>query len=361
MNSFNKHEVIKKILSEQKIDAMLFYAPENRFWYSDFISTLGYLLVSKTNATLLLDGRYITEGKQKAKNVTCQDFNNPFASLTTSASEQKIKSIGFEAEYITYSQLEFWKKNMPNIVFKPIYVHDLRAVKDEAEVKRIAKACAIGDLAFNEVLNFIKPGVSEKDVENVILGAFTKYGATKASFDTIVASGVRGSMPHGKASDKIIGNNELITCDFGCIYEGFCSDMTRTFAIGSIDPKLTEIHQIVKDAQMAGIKAVKPGITIGTIDKICRDYINEKGYSQYFTHGTGHGLGIEIHEAPWVIKDEPTILTPGMIITVEPGIYIPNLGGVRIEDDILVTNKGYEILTKSPREINVWKEINNHD
>ncbi|WP_375318273.1 M24 family metallopeptidase [Spiroplasma endosymbiont of Virgichneumon dumeticola] len=356
MNSSSKHETIKKILSEQKIDAMLFYAPENRFWYSDFISTLGYLLIDKTNATLLLDGRYITESKLKAKNVNCQDFTNPFVSLTTISSEQKIKTIGFEAEYITYAQLESWEKAMPNITFKPVYVHDLRAIKDEAEVKRIAKACAIGDLAFNEVLSFIKPGVSEKDVEDVILRTFTKYGATKASFDTIVASGVRGSMPHGKASDKLIANNELVTCDFGCVYEGFCSDMTRTFAIGNIVPKLNEIHEIVKAAQMAGIKAVKPGIAIGAIDKICRDYINEKGYGQYFTHGTGHGLGIEIHEAPWVIKDEPTILVPGMVITVEPGIYIPNLGGVRIEDDILVTKDGYEILTKSLREINVWKE-----
>lgn len=356
MNNSNKNETIKKILNEQKIDAMLFYSPENRFWYSDFISTLGYLLISKTNATLLLDGRYITEGKQKAKNVTCQDSKNPFASLNAITSEQKIKIVGFEAEYITYAQLELWKKVMPNISFKPVYVHELRAVKDKTEIERIAKACAIGDLAFNEVLNFIKPGVSEKDVEDIILRAFTRHGATKASFDTIVASGIRGSMPHGKASDKVITNNELITCDFGCIYEGFCSDMTRTFAIGNVDPKLTEIHEIVKTAQMAGIKAVKPGITIGTIDKICRDYINKKGYGEYFTHGTGHGLGIEIHEAPWVIKNESTILVPGMVITVEPGIYIPNLGGVRIEDDILVTKNGYEILTKSLREINIWKE-----
>lgn len=356
MKNLNKKAVITTILSENNIDAMLFYAPENRFWYSDFISTLGYLLISKDNAQLLLDGRYITEGKKQAKNVDVIEFNNVFTTLRALLATQKIKTIGFEAEYVTIAQLASWKQAMKDITFVPVQVNTLRMVKDEMEIARITKACAIGDLAFKEVLNFIKPGVSEKDVEDVILRAFTKNGATKASFDTIVASGERGAMPHGKASNKKINNNELITCDFGCIYEGFCSDMTRTFAIGNVDAKLITIHEIVKAAQMAGIKAIKPGIAIGEIDKICREYIKAKGYEQYFTHGTGHGLGIEIHEAPWVIKNETTILMPGMVITVEPGIYIPNLGGVRIEDDVLVTNDGYQILTKSSREIDIWKE-----
>lgn len=361
MKNLNKKEIIEQILTKNKIDAILFYSPENRFWYSDFISTLGYLLINKNHANLLLDGRYITEGIEKAKNVKCLQFNNVFTSLQNLLSSQNIKKVGFEAEYITIAQLATWKQQLKNIEFVPIYVNSLRMIKDEMEVARITKACAIGDLAFKEVLNFIRPGVSEKDVEDVILRSFTKNGATKASFDTIVASGTRGAMPHGKASDKKIANNELITCDFGCVYEGFCSDMTRTFAIGKVDPKLLAIHEIVKAAQMAGIKAVKPGIAIGEIDKICRDYIKEKGYEQYFTHGTGHGLGIEIHEAPWVIKNETTVLVPGMVITVEPGIYIPNLGGVRIEDDILVTKDGYQILTKSVREVNVWKERNKND
>lgn len=361
MKNLNKKEIIKAILTTNNIDAMLLYSPENRFWYSDFISTLGYLLISKNHANLLLDGRYITEGKEKAKNVNCLQFSNVFTLLKTLVTTQNIKKVGFEAEYITVAQLATWKQEIKNVEFVPIAVNTLRMIKDEMEVARLTKACAIADLALQEILNFIKPGVSEKDVEDVILRSFTKNGATKASFDTIVASGKRGAMPHGKASDKKINNNELITCDFGCIYEGFCSDMTRTFAIGEVDTELIKIHEIVKAAQMSGIKAIKPGIAIGEIDKICRDYIKEKGYEQYFSHGTGHGLGIEIHEAPWVIKNEATILVPGMVITVEPGIYIPNLGGVRIEDDILVTRDGYQILTKSSREINIWKEKREND
>lgn len=351
----NKKAIIEQIINENKLDAVLFYSFENRFWYSDFISTLGYLLISKKEAKLLVDGRYITEAKSTAKNVTVENFTNIFQSLTEIFQKEGIKNIGFEADYITYGQLQDWKKMLPKINFVPLNVRELRMIKDQNEIKRIQKACEIGDLAYQEILKNIKPGMTERELENIILNSFNQNGATKASFEAIVASGLRSAMPHGKASDKIINNNEIITCDFGCIYQGFCSDMTRTFALGSIDPKLIEIHNIVSAAQMNGIKAIKPGIKIGEIDKICRDYITAKGYGQYFTHGTGHGLGIEIHEAPWVVKNEQTILRPGMVITVEPGIYIPSLGGVRIEDDILVTENGYKILTKSSREIDVLK------
>lgn len=354
----NKKTIIEELINKNNLDAVLLYSFENRFWYSDFISTLGYLLITNQEAKLLVDGRYITEAKIKAKNVIIEEFSNIFQSLATIFEEKKIKNVGFEADFITYGQLDDWKKMLPNINFIPLNVRELRMIKDDSEIARIQKACEIGDLAFQDVLKNVKSGMTERELESVILNSFSKNGATKASFDTIIASGVRSSMPHGKASDKVINDNEIITADFGCIYEGFCSDMTRTFALGKIDPKLTEIHNIVKEAQMKGIQAVKPGIKIGAIDKICRDYITEKGYGQYFSHGTGHGLGIEIHEAPWVIKNQQTILKPGMVITVEPGIYIPELGGVRIEDDILVTETGYQILTQSPREIDVLRGKN---
>ncbi|MGL5268535.1 MAG: M24 family metallopeptidase [Spiroplasma sp.] len=351
----NKKTIIEDIIKQQNLDGILLYSSENRFWYSNFISSLGYLLITKKTAKLLVDGRYIIEAKAKAKNVTVENFTNIFQSLKNICQTQQIKNIGFEADYVTYGQLQDWKKMLPNINFVPLNVRELRMIKDESEINYIKKACEIGDLAFQEILKNVKPKMKEKELETIILNSFNKNGATKASFETIIASGIRSSMPHGKASDKIIIDNEIITCDFGCVYQGFCSDMTRTFALGTIDPKLIEIHNIVREAQMKGIKAIKPGIKIGEIDKICRDYITEKGYGQYFNHGTGHGLGIEIHEAPWVIRHEETILQPGMVITVEPGIYIPEIGGVRIEDDILVTKNGYEILTKSPREIDVLK------
>ncbi|MBE4703868.1 M24 family metallopeptidase [Spiroplasma platyhelix] len=351
----NKKIIIEQIISQNKLDAVLFYSFENRFWYSDFISTLGYLLITSKEAKLLVDGRYITEAKTTAKNVTVENFTNIFQSLSDICQKEQIINVGFEADYITYGQLQDWKQMLPKINFVPLNVRELRMIKDQEEIKRIQKACEIGDLAYQDILKNVKSGMTERELEAIILNSFSKNGATKASFETIVASGLRSSMPHGKASDKVINDNEIITCDFGCVFQGFCSDMTRTFALGTIDPKLIEIHNIVREAQMNGIKAVKPGIKIGEIDKICRDYITEKGYGEYFSHGTGHGLGIEIHEAPWVTKNEQTILKPGMVITVEPGIYIPELGGVRIEDDILVTENSYQILTQSPREIDILK------
>lgn len=355
----NQNQMVNKIILDNELDAILFYSTENRFWYSDFISTLGYLLVTKKDSYLFVDGRYYTEAKIKAKNVIVKRFNNIYQELDNILRELNIKNLGFESNFVTVAQVQEWENKLDYINFQPYNFHELRMVKNSQEIERIAKACEITDLAFQDILKNVKPGMSEKDLETIILNSFSKNGATKASFDTIVASGSRSSMPHGKASEKIISNNEIITCDFGCVYQGFCSDMTRTFALGTIDSELVKIHEIVSSAQMAGIKAVKPGIKIGEIDKICRDYITEKGYGQYFGHGTGHGLGIEIHEAPWVINKEETILAPGMVITVEPGIYIPELGGVRIEDDILVTNSGYEILTKSSRDINILKEQNN--
>lgn len=353
MDKINK---IKEILIKNKLDAILLYSFENRFWYSNFISSLGYLIVTKNFAKLFVDGRYITEAKIDAENVIVENFTNIYQSLANLFEDTNIKKVGFEADFVTVGQLQEWEEQLAKTTLVPLDLKELRMIKDQDEINRIKKACEIGDLAYQDVLKHIKPGMKEKDIEAIILNSFNKNGATKQSFDTIVASGIRSSMPHGKASDKIINNNEIITCDFGCIYQGFCSDMTRTFALGQIDKKLLEIHQIVKDAQMNGIKAVKPGINISTIDNICRDYISKKGYGEYFTHGTGHGLGIEIHEAPWVTKNQSTILKPGMVITVEPGIYLPNIGGVRIEDDILVTETGYEILTKSPREVNVLKK-----
>lgn len=352
----NKKIIIEKIIKENKLDAVLLYSFENRFWYSDFISSLGYLLITTDQAKLLVDGRYITEAKKEAKNVTVENFSNIFASLADFFNKNQIKSVGFESDYVFYGQLQDWRKMLPNINFVPLNVRELRMIKDSNEISRIKRACEIGDLAFQEVLKNVKAGIKEKELEAIIIDVFNKNGATKPSFESIIASGIRSSMPHGKASEKLIEDNEIITCDFGCVYQGFCSDMTRTFAFGKIDQKLVEIHSIVKEAQIQGIKAIKPGIKIGDIDKICRDYISLKGFGEYFNHGTGHGLGIEIHEAPWVVKNSQTILKPGMVITVEPGIYIPAFGGVRIEDDILVTEQGYEILTKSSREIDVLGE-----
>lgn len=348
--NINRKKILIDLMNENKTDAMLIHSPANRLWFTKFASTEGYLLVTKNKTILFLDGRYILDGKQSAQNIDeFIEFGSIYNLLTQTIKQENIKTLGIESEFTTCKQLLILQQYL-NVDLLPIDTSEVRAIKDEQEIANIEKACDISDIAFENVLKVIKPGMSEKQIEAIIISSFLENGAEKQSFDTIVASGKRGAFPHGRASDKIINNNELVTIDFGCVYNGFCSDTTRTIAVEEVSDQLKDIYNVVLTAQSLGIKAVKPGIKASEIDKICRDYINEKGYGQYFTHSTGHGIGIEIHEFPSVSKKSDTILQSGMVITVEPGIYIPEVGGVRIEDDILVTDSGYYQLTKSELE-----------
>ncbi|KAF5306455.1 hypothetical protein FQR65_LT18575 [Abscondita terminalis] len=283
------------------------------------------------------NGRYITAAREKQKKGLLTnideilEFGPVFNILNAICEKEGIKKIGFEI---------------------PINTYRIRMIKDDYEISKIQKACDITNEVFNDILKFIKVGMTELEVARFVSDSFLKYGAQKLSFDTIVASGIRGSMPHARPSDKKIQDGDLVTIDMGCVYEGFCSDQTRTILMGSaIDKKQEEIYKIILDAQQAGIDKVRPGINAADIHKTCFDYIESKGYGPYFTHGTGHGLGIQIHEEPYASSAGEVILEPGMVITVEPGIYIPEFGGVRIEDDILVTEQGHKALTSSDRKL----------
>ncbi|MBW3059078.1 aminopeptidase P family protein [Spiroplasma poulsonii] len=353
----NKQAQLEQYLKKHQVDGILFHSTVNRFWFSEFESSEGYLLFTKNELILYLDGRYITAGKKQAKNVTnVQEMttNNAggfFGMLQNDLTKNKVKVLAFESDYLTYLTYQNLAVSLATIELKPVDFSELRTIKSNQEINVLKQACAIGDIAINNVIKNIKPGMTERQVEQIIINSFIEEGADKPSFDTIVASGWRGALPHGRATDKVIENNELITIDFGCIYNGYCSDTTRTIGLGKPSPQMLEIFDVVYQAQKQGIEAIKPGVSTATIDKICRDYITSKGYGQYFTHLTGHGVGIEIHEFPRVSPFCNVPLEPGMIITVEPGIYIPDVGGVRIEDDILVTENGYELLTEAKRDL----------
>lgn len=227
----------------------------------------------------------------------------------------------------------------------------LRQVKDADEIDKIKKACEITDKAFEYILGYIKPGISEIDIANTLDFKMREFGASGISFDTIVASGKRSAMPHGVATDKLIANHELITIDFGCYYQGYCSDMTRTVAVGQVDSTLEKIYQIVYDANRMVQEALKPGMTGQELDAIARDYIEGQGYGKNFGHSLGHSIGLEVHEAPMAGPNSKNVLKADQFITDEPGIYLENLGGVRIEDDLLIHEDGNEYITKSPREL----------
>lgn len=342
------------IIESNNLDAMLFFSPENRFWLTDFHSSLGYLFITRAEKYLFVDGRYLTDAQRviSDKKIEVRMWKK-WEDIKEFLREKNFQRMGFEKEYITVAQLEKWKKETPKVDWIGVEVSKIRMVKNEKEITKIRKATKLTDQVYQKILKVVRPGWREKDLAKFISDSFEELVVDGLSFDTIVVSGQNGALPHGKPSDKIIKEGELITVDFGCKYQGYCSDFTRTFAVGKkeISPKLSEIYQIVEEAQWKGFQAVRPGVRCSEVDQVVRNYIQQKGYGEYFVHSTGHGLGIEVHEEPSISSQDSTILKPGMVITVEPGIYIPGLGGIRIEDDVLVTENGHELLTNSSRKL----------
>ena len=334
-------------IKEKSLDAIFLLSDFNRTWYTKFVTTAGHLVVTKEKSTLFLDGRYITAGKEKVSSNIDIKLLKKQECFYEWVKEQNFSNVGIEEDYVSIKMFKLLEQKFPKINFVLINGSELRLIKTNEEVKLIKKAIEISKNALDATKHLIKPGVSEIEIRNNLESQMLYFGAKKPGFDSIVVSGERSALPHGNPSDKLLKEGELVTIDFGAEYSGYTADITRTFQVGKVtDKKLLEIFEIVKEAQNLGIKAVKPGIKASDIDKICRDYITSKGYGEYFTHGTGHGLGIEVHEEPYVSPLSKSILEEGNVITVEPGIYIPKLGGTRFEDDILVTKDGYEILSR---------------
>lgn len=329
-------EKIRAALEEHKLDGLLITSPYNRRYASNFTGTAGVVLISKEKAIFITDFRYV---EQALKQCTGFEVVQQKATITKEIANQiainGIKRLGFEQEHVTYSSFKEYEKTLKTeLVPVSGIIEKLRLIKTDAEIKILKEAAEIADAAFTHILSFIRPGISELDVSNELEFFMRASGATSSSFDTIVASGYRSALPHGVASDKVIEKGDLVTMDYGAYYNGYISDITRTVAVGEINEQLKEIYDIVLEAQKRGINGIKPGMSGKKADALTRDYIVEKGYGEYFGHSTGHGIGLEVHEGPALSVKSDIILETGMVVTVEPGIYIPNLGGVRIEDDI---------------------------
>src|SRR5699024_7143778 len=266
--------------------------------------------------------------------------------------DMNIKRLAFEKNQVTYATYELYKDAFDvELIPTSDIIESLRMIKSSEELKIMKKAAEIADAAYEHIRSYIKPGVKEIDVSNELEFFMRRQGATSSSFDTIVASGYRSALPHGVASDKKIQSGELVTLDYGALYNGYCSDTTRTVAVGEISDELHTIYQTVLEAQIRGVDGIKPGMTGKEADALVRDHIAEKGYGKYFGHSTGHGVGLEVHENPSLSFKNDNVLRPGMVVTVEPGIYIPDVGGCRIEDDLVITETGNERLTVADKEL----------
>jgi Xaa-Pro aminopeptidase len=252
-----------------------------------------------------------------------------------------------------FAEYAAWNGALKGIELVPVsgIVEQLRMIKDEAELAVMRDAAALADETFRHIAGFIRPGLRESEIALEMEIFMRAKGATSTSFETIVASGERSALPHGVASERIVSKDEFVKLDFGAYYKGYCSDLTRTLVVGKPTGKHREIYDIVLEAQLTALAGIKPGMTGSEADALARDVIARHGYGDRFGHGTGHGLGMEIHEAPRLSKTGDIVLQPGMTVTVEPGIYIPGFGGVRIEDDIVITENGNALLTSSPKEL----------
>ncbi|AZU63297.1 M24 family metallopeptidase [Neobacillus mesonae] len=335
------------------IDGVLITSPYNRRYISNFTGTAGVVLISTNHAQFITDFRYVEQAAKQCEGFEVIKFSDTIPKeVAEQVKKLGIKKLGFEEDYLTYSLFKVYEEEL-KAELVPIagVIEKLRLIKTDAEIKIIKEAADIADAAFKHILDFLKPGKTEMEVSNELEFFMRKAGATSSSFDTIVASGVRSALPHGVATDKVIEKGDMVTLDFGAYYKGYVSDITRTVAVGEPDSRLKDIYQIVLDAQLRCMDGLKPGLTGKQADALTRDYITEKGFGENFGHSTGHGIGLEVHEGPALSMKSDFVLEPGMVVTCEPGIYVPGLGGVRIEDDTLITNDHNEVLTHSTKDL----------
>lgn len=347
-------EKLRAAMKEENLAAFLVTSPYNLRYLTNFTGSAGVAVITLNQAYFITDFRYTEQAAAQAQGFEIiKHQGSIYAEVAAICVKEEIASLAFEENHTTFAEYEVLEDTVLESSLVPIggMIEALREVKDEAELALIQQACAIADQGFAYIIEQIKPGMTEIEVANQLDFYMRSKGATSVSFDTIVASGLRSAMPHGVASEKIIEQGDMITLDFGCYYKGYVSDMTRTFAIGDPGEKLKEIHQIVLDAQLKVNEVAKPGMTGIELDAVARDYIKSHGYGEAFGHSTGHGIGLEIHEGPNVSFRAEKAFVPGNVITNEPGIYLPGIGGVRIEDDLLITETGNKVLTHSPKEL----------
>jgi Xaa-Pro aminopeptidase len=360
---------LRALIEAKKLDALVVTSLNNVRYLTGYSGTNGIAVVSRRGAYFLTDFRYKTQAQKEVKNYRIRiAARQLLPELKNLPALRPGARVGFEAVNLSVKVLRTLKKLLPQVrlVATEGLVESVSVRKDEEEIRKLRRAATIADAAFEHVLKFIKPGVRELDLASEIDYFMKKSGlrvpalesvppfdshAVMPSFETIVASGVRSAMPHGVASAKKIKKGEFVTMDFGGQYQGYSSDLTRTVVVGKATPKQKKIYATVLEAQLAALSNAKGGMKAKDLDKVARDVISSAGYGKNFGHGLGHGLGLLVHDSPAVSPASEATLLPGMVITIEPGIYLQGWGGVRIEDDIVITEGGCRLLTKANKEL----------
>jgi Xaa-Pro aminopeptidase len=349
-------DAVRKSMRQENLDAMIVTHLDHVRYLTGYTGTNGLLVIGAANAQFFTDFRYADQARKQVKGarVTVVDKGDLVASLKEfSRLNKKNRRYGYSADHLTVAALNRLQESLRDslLVRSDSVLAELGWVKEPEEIKHIRAAAAISDTGFERILNIIRPGVRERELAAELEYQMTMLGSEKPAFETIVASGPRSAMPHGVASVRKLKRGDFITFDFGATVEGYVSDMTRTVVLGKASPRQKKVYNIVLKAQKAGIRKVKAGVAAVDVDGVCRKIISKAGYGKQFGHGTGHGIGYFVHLGPRLAPNSKDRLKANQVVTVEPGIYISGWGGVRIEDDVVVTRAGYQVLNKAEKKL----------
>ena len=342
-------------LNELRADAALVHRPENMHWIAGYTGE-GMLFVSRDRRVIVTDFRYTEQAGRQAPDweVIMVGAGRAYpAEAAKLAAETNVRELLVETDFLTYDEYQRFAQALEGVKLEPMngIPEALREIKDEAEIQSICRAGKIASDALANILPRLHAGMTERQVQIMLEFEMLNLGSEGAAFDTIAAAGINGSLPHAVPSDHVIQNGELLTLDFGATVDGYRSDMTRTLGFGRIEGELRQLYETVRAAQQAGVDAAGPGVVCGDVDKTCRDIIEASYPAEVFGHSTGHGVGLYIHEQPRVSSGSATVLRPGHVVTVEPGIYIPGLGGCRIEDTVIITSDGIINAIDAPKHL----------
>jgi len=346
---------VREKMEESGLPALLVSNVENAGWMTGFSGSSANVVVTPTDGLFITDSRYTIQARDEVNDLPIASYSSPTEMSDFVAQELKkmgVKKIGFEAANTTFEQYERLKLKLSGIELVPAQdlFSDLRLVKTQDEIQKIRNACKLADSCFDHVMRLLQPGVSEYDI-GLEIEFYFRRNMAEVGFSPIVASGWRSALPHGRASEKKLEAGDFVTLDFGAKLDGYNSDITRTVVLAPLSDRHKEIYHHVLDAQKAALDIMKPGVIAGDVDAAARNHFAKFDLAQYFGHGLGHGLGRNVHDGGRMGMNSKTVLAPGQVWTVEPGVYIEGFGGVRIEDDVVVTETGIEILTKSTKEL----------
>ena len=346
---------LRAYLAEKQLEAAVLTSYENRFYFSGFTGSNGYLIVTQDAVRLVTDRRYTTQAKHQTADCEVIELQrNRLTEVTALLHKMGTASLVLENSLPAGDYLQFVRE-LPGVrlTLESERFLEMRMVKEPGEIAAIRAAIAIAEGAFDQILPLLKIGMTEKDLADELDYRCRRLGADRMSFDTICASGPRGALAHGFPTERVIADGEMVVVDFGVFRDGYCSDMTRTLLFGNVPPRRQHIFDLVQEAISLGVGAVRPGAIAGDVEFAHRAPYFREGLNDYELKGLGHGIGVEIHECPRIVIDNPTVLQPGMVFTIEPGLYFPEDCGVRIEDDVLVTPTGVEDLSHTPHELHV--------